>query len=77
MDYLKEAKNGEQICFDELRVSDVAEFVKDLNQSKDDYPLALCRIYYAGYSMGFKDGQAIKDAERRADQEGSEPLDVN
>ena len=67
MDYLKEAENGERICLDELRVTDVADFVKDLHADPDNYPIALCRIYYAGYSMGYKDASGIFEADRRSE----------
>ena len=75
MDYLSEAENGEKICLDELRVTDVVEFIRDLKQNEDDYPLALCRIYYAGYSMGYKDAMGMNESEKLADQ-GSGTLEI-
>lgn len=59
MNYLQEAENGKRICIDELRISDVAEFIQDINSDPDGYPLALCRIFYAGYSMGYKDASFL------------------
>jgi len=69
MDYLKEAENGERLCIDELRVTDVVDFIKDLKADQDNYPLALCRIYYAGYSMGYKDASGILEAEKKSESE--------
>ena len=35
MNYLQEAENGKRICIDELRISDVAEFIQDINSDPD------------------------------------------
>lgn len=76
MDYLKEAENGERICIEELRVLDIAEFIKDLQADPDNYPIALARIFYAGYSIGYRDGQAETEADHKADADGSADLEV-
>ena len=67
MDYLSEAKNGAKICLDELRVSAMMQFFKDLKESNGDYVSVFTRIYYAGYSIGFKDAQGISEADRKAE----------
>ena len=76
MDYWKEAKNGEQICIDELRVSDMIDMVKDLKANQDDYVMVLTRIYYAGYSVGYTDAMGLCNAQKKADQDGSIDIDI-
>ena len=77
MNYLEEAINGSQICIDELRVSDMVEIFKDYNQHKDtDIVEVLVRVYYAGYSVGFKDATGVMSAKMKADQEGGEDLEI-
>lgn len=69
MDYLSEAKNGSRICLDELRIDAMTQFLNDLKASNGDYISVFTRIYYAGYSVGFKDAQGISEASRKADKD--------
>lgn len=71
MDYLEEAKNGERICVDELRVSDMIEILRDYDQNKnEDVCRVLIRVYYAGYSVGYKDAMGLCNAKLKADNGG-------
>ena len=70
MNYYEEAKNGERICVDELRVLDMMEMIRDVERNKEDPTLALMRIYYAGYSVGYKDAIGLVNAKTKADNGG-------
>lgn len=71
MNYLEEAKHGEEICLDELRVSDMIEILRDYDQNKnEDVCRVLIRVYYAGYSVGYKDATGLMDAKQKADRGG-------
>lgn len=74
MNYIEEAENGEKICIDPIRVNEVFQMVKDLQ--KNDPVVTLVRAYYAGYSVGFRDGKGQAEAEHKVEGSDPEPLDV-
>lgn len=78
MDYLKEAKDGKKLASDrlsDLMINDVMQMFEDLN--KNDQVEVICRIFYAGYSTGYKDAIGIINAGIKAnDQDGSDTLEV-
>lgn len=56
--YLQAAGRGEKLAhdhLDELLVTDVFQFIEDLN--KNDVTEVLCRIYYAGYASGYNEAR--------------------
>lgn len=74
MDYIKESEIGEKICIDPIRVNEVFQMVKDFQ--KGDPVVTLVRAYYAGYSVGFRDGKGQAEAEHKGEGADPEPLDV-
>lgn len=74
MNYIEEAKNGSDLCIDRLRLLDVIPMITDL---EDNDPVqVICRVFYAGYSVGYKDGTGTAEAVKRADQDGSDTIEV-
>lgn len=74
MKYLEEAETGSNICLDPLRMNDMFQFVRDLQ--KDDPVKVLARVYYCGYSIGYRDGQGMMESKHRSEQTGDNDIEV-
>lgn len=68
MDYMKEALAGAEICeknLNELKVLDMIQMYKDW---KSDDPIrGMMRVFYAGYSIGYRDATELHDTKQAGD----------